>query len=418
MKKILYVCRLCSAVVMADIFRTAVLKPGQSAQKFHQLLAEGLAMQPDVCVETLSAIPVTPSGHKRRLWRLPSERVAQVTYQYVPIINQPLVKNLLVFVFAFIRTVLWGLGGDRKAKFVICDVLNVAVTAAALMACKITGVRTVAIVTDLPDLMVGSGIRGGLARRVKDALIWKLMRNYDGYILLTEQMNQLVNIRSLPYVIVEGLVDDKMVEMDNRLDAKATEKIVIYAGRILEQYGVKKLIDAFMRLNGEDLRLHIYGSGEMAKDMPAYAKADPRVVYFGTVENSIVVGRQLEATLLVNPRSSIEAYTKYSFPSKNMEYMVSGTPMVTTPLPGMPQEYYPFVYIFDDESVDGIERTLAVLLAKSREELHGFGQKAKEFVLACKNKQIQSARVLSLCDQLRTVVPENREHLNSAKKKR
>ena len=124
---------------MADIFRTAVSKPGLSGQKFHQLLAEGLAMQPDVCVETLSAIPITPSGHKRRLWRLPPERFGQMTYQYVPIINLPVVKNLLVFVFAFIRTVLWGLGGDRKAKFVICDVLNVAVTSAALTASRAHG---------------------------------------------------------------------------------------------------------------------------------------------------------------------------------------------------------------------------------------------------------------------------------------
>ncbi len=418
MKKILYVCRLCSAGVMADIFRTAVSKPGLSAQKFHQLLGEGLAQQPDVGVEVLSAIPITPSGHKRRLWRLPPERVEQITYQYVPIINLPIVKNLLVFIFAFIRTVLWGLGCDRKSKYVICDVLNVAVTSAALMASKLTGVTTIAIVTDLPELMPGDKKQGWYGRRMYAAVTWILMRNYDGYILLTEQMNRVVNVRSRPHVIIEGLVDKRMAASDNRLDAKAAEKIVMYSGGIYEQYGVKKLIEAFRRIKGDDLRLYIYGSGMMESDMPGYTRADPRVRYFGMVENSIVVGRQLEATLLVNPRSSIEEFTKYSFPSKNMEYMVSGTPMATAPLPGMPPEYYPFVFIFDDESVDGIERTLAGLLAKSREELHDFGQKAKEFVLACKNNQIQSARVVSLCDQLRTVVHENRQHLNSAKKNR
>ncbi len=395
-KQILYVSRLCSPAVMDYIFRSSVSKPGLSAQKFHQLLAAGLAMHKDVHVETLSAIPITPRGHKRRLWRLPTETAEGITYHYVPTINLPIIKNLLVFVFAFIKTVLWGLSGCRKERFVICDVLNVAVTAAALMACKLTGVKTVAVVTDLPDQMVGGLRHSGFARRIYNALIWKLMRNYSGYILLTEKMNQVVNIHNRPYMIMEGLVDTKMAAADNRLDAKAAEKIIIYAGGIFEKYGVKKLIDAFMRIKGDDLRLHIYGNGPMAAEMPSYTQADSRVVYFGMVENKIVVQRQLEATLLVNPRSSAEEFTKYSFPSKNMEYMVSGTPLVTTPLPGMPSEYYPFVYIFDDETVDGFEKTLRTLLAKPREELHEFGKKAKEFVLTCKNNRMQAERLLKL----------------------
>lgn len=401
MKKILYVSCLCSPSTLDNLFSTASHKPALSIQKFHRLLVEGFAMHKDTCaVQTLSAIPVTPASHKRRLWRLPSDMACDIKYNYVPTINLPIMKNLLVFIIAFFKAILWSLRGGRKNKIVICDILNVSISAAALLACKLTRTKAVAIVTDLPNLMIGGLRQGGLKRKVHNRLTSALMFNYDGYILLTEQMNQVVNVHSKPYLIMEGLVDVNMAAADNLVTNKSPEKIVIYAGGIYEKYGVKKLIDAFMQLKGQDLRLHIYGPGEMEKDMPDYMEKDSRIMYFGVVANNEVVQKQLQAALLVNPRSSIEEFTKYSFPSKNMEYMVSGTPIATTPLPGMPMEYYPFVYLFEDETVEGFHKTLKNILAKPKEELHEFGHKAKQFVLTHKSNVVQAKRVLSLFEEV------------------
>ena len=79
-----------------------------------------------------------------------------------------------------------------------------------------------------------------------------------------------------------------------------------------------------------------------------------------------------------------------------MEYMVSGTPILTTPLQGMPQEYNDFVYLFKDETIEGMEKTLDYILEKSKEELHEKGLKAKEFVLKNKSNDIQAAKILRL----------------------
>lgn len=405
MKKILYVSCLCSSSVLEYIFATALNRPALCVQKFHRLLAEGFALHKDECrVQTLSAIPITPASHKRRFWRLPSETVGSIKYTYIPTVNLPIIKNALVFIVAFFKALAWILRGGRKDKFAICDILNVTVSAAALLACKLAGAKAIAIVTDLPGLMVGGAGSGDFRRRIYNKIVSVLMFNYDGYILLTEQMNQVVNIRNKPYLIMEGLVDVNMAASDNRLENKSHEKIVIYAGGIYEKYGVKKLIDAFMRLQGGDLRLHIYGAGEMEKDMPGYMKQDSRIVYFGMVLNKEVVQKQLQATLLVNPRSSAEELAKYSFPSKNMEYMASGTPILTTPLPGMPKEYEPFVYIFDDETVDGFEHTLKLLLSKPKDQLHEFGRQAKQFVMRSKNNVVQTGRILTFMGMLSTSV--------------
>lgn len=154
-----------------------------------------------------------------------------------------------------------------------------------------------------------------------------------------------------------------------------------------------------MKLREKDLRLHFYGLGDMEKNMDYYKNLDPRIAYFGVVPNEIVVKKQIEATLLINPRPSNQEYTRYSFPSKNMEYMVSGTPIVTTRLPGMPDEYREYVYIFNDESVSGMYTELKSLLSKSRSELNTFGGKAKQFVLDKKNNIVQTQRLINLLNE-------------------
>ncbi len=211
--------------------------------------------------------------------------------------------------------------------------------------------------------------------------------------MLTEQMNNLINVNQKPYIVIEGMVDIKMNEILNCLENKVNDKVIIYAGGLYERFGVKKLIDAFTKLSHENVQLGLYGSGEMEQQIREYEKLDPRIKYFGVVQNSVVVNEELKATLLVNPRPSNEEFTKYSFPSKNMEYMASGTPLLTTPLLGMPSEYKQYIFLFNDESVDGMNKTLQEILNFSREELHDKGKEAKAFVLCKKNNIIQAKKV-------------------------
>lgn len=224
------------------------------------------------------------------------------------------------------------------------------------------------------------------------------MCRYDSYIILTEQMNSIVNPNQKSYVVVEGMVDFNMETVTNTLDNKYSEKIIIYAGALYEKYGVKKLIEAFIKLRMDDARLWLFGSGEMEGEIRNYEKIDSRIRYFGVVPNEIVVREELKATLLVNPRPSDEEFTKYSFPSKNMEYMVSGTPILTTPLQGMPKEYYDFVYLFEDESEEGITKTLFYILSLSKTELHEKGRNAKEFVLKKKSNLVQANNIKDRID--------------------
>lgn len=117
--------------------------------------------------------------------------------------------------------------------------------------------------------------------------------------------------------------------------------------------------------------------------------------YLGVAANSEIVKAEIAATLLVNPRPSHEDYTKYSFPSKNMEYMASGTPVLTTRLPGMPEDHKPYVYFIEQEDAEGIKDALRQILSQDAQTLHEFGARAKEFVLKEKNNRAQAAKVVN-----------------------
>ena len=74
--------------------------------------------------------------------------------------------------------------------------------------------------------------------------------------------------------------------------------------------------------------------------------------------------------------------------------MASGTPLLTTKLPGMPKDYYPYVYFFEDESVEGMLGAFRTVLSKSDEELHSFGANAKAFVMEKKTNLVQAKKLI------------------------
>ena len=185
-----------------------------------------------------------------------------------------------------------------------------------------------------------------------------------------------------------------MKKMVDAAECKPIERCCIYAGGLHEKYGIKKLVEAFQKANIPNAVLHIYGDGDYAEKLQDLK--DPRICYHGVVTNEEVVAAELQASLLINPRPTAEEFTKYSFPSKNMEYMASGTPVLTTNLPGMPREYLNYVYVFDDESVDGMAKTLINVLNLPPKVLQDKGHDARQFVLDEKNNVVQAQKIINM----------------------
>jgi len=109
-----------------------------------------------------------------------------------------------------------------------------------------------------------------------------------------------------------------------------------------------------------------------------------------------VIKLQREAGVLINPRSSNSEFTRYSFPSKTMEYLASGTPLIMHPLKCLPEEYLKYIFIAYDESDSGLMKTIIDVCERDQEELTAIGQRAKQFILREKNSSVQVGKILEL----------------------
>lgn len=382
---ILYAVTTCSDQVYRQLFADVAVKPAFQSQKYHRLLIEGLAA--GARVEVIANPPVNRTVLKKAFVSLPKETEGGAVYHNLPAIRNPVVKALWVGLGTFFKVLSLG----TKDSAVIVDGLNRTTALSALLAAKVKSIPCIGIVTDLPDMLGG----GGFSRKLANFVISRC----SGYVFLTQAMNDRLNPQGRPYVILEGHADIAMAAKEPSRDRKRKPRVCLYAGGVSAQYGLRNLVEGFRQADLPDTELHIYGPGDYVEELKG--NADPRIVYGGMLMSSEVVEKEMEATLLVNPRPTNEEFVKYSFPSKTMEYMASGTPVLTTVLPGMPEEYHPYVYLIEDETPEGIRKSLERVLSQTDDKLFQKGNEARRFILENKNNVIQGKKILELLETMK-----------------
>ena len=377
---IIYAVTTCSDAVYKQLFAACPVKPAFQSQKYHRLLIEGLAHHTDV--DVVATLPINRENCAQKYLRLPEETEGGARYHYVPSSCLGPYKHLLeaIGVYSQVKKLC------RKDSVVFVDCLNCTTALFAQLAARQRGCRCVGIVTDLPEMLYGSGTYTRLTSKV--------INRCTDYVFLTEQMNARLNPENKPYIVLEGHADITMAQRDPQSIPKASPRVCLYAGSVCKLYGLETLVRGFQMAHLPDAKLMIYGPGDYVEELKAIAAKDPNIEYGGMLLSSQVVEKEMESTLLINPRPTGEEYVKYSFPSKTMEYMASGTPVLTTRLPGMPKEYYPYVNLIEEENPEGIARALASVFSRSEENLHQQGLAARRFVLEERNNLVQAEKIL------------------------
>ncbi len=383
--QIIYVSTLMSKAKANDLINKYNISFLQSIQRYNQLLCEGLVSN-NINVKTITAMPISNKNSTKIFWKADNEVENEINYNYLPFINLPFFRQFCFLFFTFFYVLFYILFSKQKPIF-ICDILKTTTASVTLFLAKLFNCKCIALVTDLPKDMKSS-------KKLSQFINIKLQNCYDYYILLTKYMNEQINLKKRPYVIIEGICDDlNQIEKNN----KSKEKYIMYAGGLYERYGIKELITGFIDANLKDVKLLLYGTGDLVE----YIKNlnNENVIYCGVATNEEILEKEINATLLVNPRFSDGDYTKYSFPSKNIEYMSSGTPVLTTKLKGIPDEYNDYTFILENESSNGIKDKLTEIFSKSSKKLTEFGKNAQKFVLKEKNKVKQASKIKKLINQ-------------------
>lgn len=253
------------------------------------------------------------------------------------------------------------------------------------------------VVPDLPEFMNASSMESKfykIAKKLQIKHFKRNLKNVDCYVFLTKFMKEWFDW-DVRYTVVEGISSKTREDLINPNQINEKRKSILYAGMIEEKYGVVDLVKAFMQIDDKEWTLELFGGGSSVEKIKEMSKKDDRVHLRGLVPNAQVLKEQKEVELLVNPRNDKQSFTKYSFPSKVIEYMASGTPMIGYKLSGMPDEYKDYFYCVED-SVDGLYKTLKKAIELSSNERKEMGLRAQEFIVTKKTAVVQCEKIVEM----------------------
>jgi glycosyltransferase involved in cell wall biosynthesis len=374
----------------------------EAAFRFHSLIQQGL-LAGGCRIHSIVGRSASRRFHRGLWW--PRRREAVSEWLNVDHLAFPnvLVLRQMYLALGFARETLAWRWRTRRARSRVMIIDGAYVSAMHSVLRCVRGASSlvrIGIFADLysymADVKDASNRRVGVVHSAARRSVARSLAMLDAYVVLTEQMADVLNTEGKPYLVMEGLVDVYASSRGPDGSEKTGHPTVLYAGALRKEYGLETLVHGFQAWDEPDAELVVYGQGDYASELAAIAERDPRITYHGAVPMAEVVEAERRAWLLVNPRPADEEFTKYSFPSKNMEYLVSGTAVLTTPLPGMPREYLAHVLTIDAPGPVGVTQGLAKAFAEGRDGLLRRGENGRAFVLEHKNNVDQASRILSL----------------------
>ena len=292
----------------------------------------------------------------------------------------------------------WCAADNEEKTLFVYTVSAPFMTAVEKLRKKFPELKVCAIIADLPNMSCLSAKKGLLQKAFEKNQASKAYASIacvDAFVLLTKQMAEYMQIQK-PWIVMEGIAGKPQI-LETK---KADKKIILYTGTLHCQFGVLNLVEAFSKMPGEEYSLVICGIGDSEQEIRNYAEADQRIRFMGQVTRQVALQFQQQATVLVNPRQNNEEFTKYSFPSKTMEYLASGVPVVAYKLDGIPDEYDSYLNYVADDSAESLAEKLVEICNLDEATRREMGNRGAEFVLKNKNAKAQTLKIKKLIDSL------------------
>lgn len=247
------------------------------------------------------------------------------------------------------------------------------------------------VVPDLPQYMnlnEKKSILYTYLKKIDIKIFESILCEVDSFVLITKHMKDVLKVGNRPYIIVEAAVNDigNYNESTQELNIEEENiKTIVYTGTLNKKFGVINLVKAFSKINSSNIVLKICGRGDASELINEYAKKDNRIHYMGQITNEEAIRLQREATVLVNPRPNNEEFTKFSFPLKNMEYLLSGKPVIAFKLDGIPDEYDDYIFYFENNTIEAMKNKIDEVISLSPQKRFEFGDNARRFIIENKN---------------------------------
>lgn len=316
-------------------------------------------------------------------------------------INLPVIKHLsrAITTFRGIKKAVKA-AGDEPVLLLTYD-LHLGACLAIRRAKRVfPNLRTFLFMPDVPNVVLQASTGGNVTKssKLRAAIKMKFISQFDSYGFIAAALADVVDTTNKPHTVIEGIYNNHQPP----LAAPTTDKkIIFYSGQLNPAYGMENLLEAFVKLYPDhpDHELWLCGSGRLSEQIQSLQKQCPGIRYYGYVDGNRVRQLQAEATVLINPRQNTDAFTKFSFPSKTMEYLASGKPVIGYKLDGIPAEYDPYIQYVADNSIEALQDKLLEICSLPECERNAIGQRSRAFILENKNPKAMCRRITALWEQ-------------------
>lgn len=260
---------------------------------------------------------------------------------------------------------------------------------------KYPGVHTALIATDcvpgrgdMEKYMTPAAVRRG------DKAV-ELAKWCDGFVLLTKYLAEALETGERPYVITECIANEKQIHCQS---SEVSKNRCLYTGSINREFGICELAEAFAKLDNAEL--WICGSGSGKDYIEGVAKTHKNIKYFGFVDQERLQELRDQSDFLINPRRPTGTYTKYSFPSKTAEYMMSGKPVIMYKLEGLPDSYDEYLNYLTADTPERIKDELVKIFEINYSSLLEKADLGRSFMLENASSVAQAKKIVGLFQKL------------------
>ena len=330
----------------------AKIKPNPSNQNFYYKLIKTLAINNTVSV--VSHRPLVKGMFKRGYLESDTKIDGNIKFYYTNNRSDKLFK-LFQEKQSIENAARQAIEDFLSHDFIIVtDTLRLNLLKAAKKIAKLYDVKIVGMLTDNPYNLSNGPVY------VKKYLVQQAS-DLDGYLSLTNGLVQIYNENARSYVF-EGLVSE-----ENEGKKDPIFNYFYFGGSLYERYGVKTLVDAFHNSNIK-AKLVLAGSGPLDSYIEQLANDDYRILYLNQLSKEKNIAYMRNSIANINPRPLDLKMDNESVPSKLLEYLSIGTPVISTKFPRLYSTFKDDVHWIDGNTVDAMKIALESYDISKQEE--------------------------------------------------
>ncbi len=259
-------------------------------------------------------------------------------------------------------------------------------------------IPTAKIVMLVPDLPQYMHLTMNRTKRFLKALDWqyikRAIKKIDKFALYSKHMADFLKLKDGSWCVLEGSINQNDV-LEEQPEKENNVISVMYSGVADTRYGLPELLDAFSLIKDENYELWITGIGNAVPLIKDRAEKDSRIKYLGFLPSrKDLLLKQKTACMMINVRKPEEEASAYCFPSKLFEYMISGSPVLSFKIPGIPDEYFDYIIPMENSNPQTIANAIISVGNMESSARETLGEKSRQFVLENKNKNAQAEKLL------------------------